>query len=90
MKMAKMSISKSMNNSKELRMTSSLTLTRRKKKKKFASKTRRLVASPRSCRTWIVSVRLLNSRSLRPISKVRRRMWPWKTAAVMMRRLLVT
>lgn len=67
-----------------------MTLTRRKKKKKFASKTRRLVASPKSCRTWIVSVRLLNSRSLRPISKVRRRMWPWKTAAVMMRRRLVT
>jgi hypothetical protein len=37
-----------------------------------------------------VSVRLLNSRSLRPISKVRRMKWPWKTAAVMMRRLLVT
>ena len=78
-----------MKNSKGSKMTSSLTLTR-KMKKKFASKTRRLFASPRSCRTWIVSVRLLNSRSLKPISKVRRRTrWQCKTAAAM-RRLLVT
>ena len=58
--------------------TSSLTLTRKKM--------RRPVASPRSCRTWTVSVRLLNSRSLKPISRAMRRKWPWwKTVAAMRR-----
>ena len=84
--MTKMSRLISMMNSKGLKMTSSLTLTR-KKKKKFASKTRRLFASPRSCRTWIVSVKLLSLRSLKPISKAKKRRWPWKTAAAMIRLL---